>query len=81
MSKVDWAVAESTYVTKHHVSYDFLANLFGVAKSTVVRYAVKESWPEKRHNYTKMRILALEERTLQPPPLMRPARGSQCYRE
>lgn len=65
MSKLDWAVAESTYITKSEASYDWLAQMFGVAKSTIVRRAVKRSWPEKREKYVQKRIDTLEERTLE----------------
>jgi hemerythrin len=65
MSKVDWAVAESTYVTKPEASYDWLAQMFGTAKSTVVRQAVKRNWPKKREEYTEKRIQALEENVLE----------------
>lgn len=65
MTKIDWAVAESTYVTKPEASYDWLAQMFGVAKTTIVRRAVKRAWPKKREQYTEKRINMLEERTLQ----------------
>lgn len=64
MSRIDWAEAEVKYVTKPEASYDWLAQLFGVAKSTVVRRAVKRNWPEKRERYTERRIDELEQRIL-----------------
>ena len=65
MSKLDWAVAESTYITKSEASYDWLAQMFGVAKSTIVRRAVKLEWSQKREQYIRKRIRVLEERTLE----------------
>lgn len=65
MSRVDWVQAEVKYVTKQEVSYDWLAQLFGVAKTTIVRHAVKEEWPKKRKDYIEKRISVLEERTMQ----------------
>jgi len=65
MSKVDWVEAEVKYVTKPEVSYDWLAQLLGTAKSTIVRHAVKEEWPKKRKEYKQKRITVLEERILE----------------
>lgn len=65
MSRIDWAVAEVKYVTKPEASYDWIAKLFNVDKTTVVRHAVRRSWPVKRERYTEKRIEELEKRTLQ----------------
>ena len=65
MSKVDWAQAEVKYVTKPEASYDWLAQLFGVAKTTIVRHAMKEEWPKKRKEYKQKRIDILEQRILE----------------
>ena len=35
MSRIDWAVAEVKYVTKPEASYDWIAKLFNVDKTTV----------------------------------------------
>ena len=65
MSRVDWVEAEVKYVTKPEASYDWLAQLFGVAKTTIVRHAAREEWPKKRKEYTQRRINVLEERILE----------------
>lgn len=65
MSRIDWAEAEVKYVTKPQASYDWLAKLFGVDKTTVVRHAVRHSWTEKREEYTQRRITELERALLE----------------
>jgi len=65
MSKIDWAVAEATYITKSDTSYDTLASLFGTAKTTIVRHARKRDWQAKKERYTERRIDELQRRTLE----------------
>lgn len=65
MGKVDWTLAELTYITNDSVSYTDIAEHFGVAKSTIVRHAVKTGWPEKRREYAERRIAKLEEKTME----------------
>lgn len=64
MSKVDWALAEASYVALETTSYDDIAKRFGVAKSTVVRRAVKYGWYKRRQGYEAQRIGMLEAQTL-----------------
>lgn len=40
MSKVDWAEAEVLYIANPKMSHGRLAKRYGVAKSTITRYAV-----------------------------------------
>lgn len=46
--KVNWYHIEREYITKPRLTYDAIAKHTGVAKSTVVRHAKKESWQQKR---------------------------------
>ncbi len=48
--------AELSYVARPKLSYGAIAKRYKVAKSTVVRHAVKHEWPEKRAKYQKERI-------------------------
>lgn len=65
MGKVDWALAEASYVALKTTSYADIAKKFGVAKSTVVRRAVKYGWKKRREGYEAQRIGILEARTLE----------------
>lgn len=59
MGKVKWDEALALYVTQHNESYEKLAKRYGVAKSTIVRHAVKHDWPLVKDKYHKSRVKRL----------------------
>lgn len=65
MGKIDWPATKVLYVTRDSISYGDIAKKYGVAKSTVVRHATKECWPEKRRKYNERRVRELESRSLE----------------
>lgn len=56
MSKVNWGEALALYVTQHTETYGKLAKRYGVAKSTIVRHAVKHNWQKIRVQYRTDRL-------------------------
>ena len=48
MSKINWLVARNEYVIDESLSYEDIAQKYGVSKSQVVRVADKEQWQELR---------------------------------
>lgn len=59
MGKVNWNEALALYVTQHNESYGKLAKRYKVAKSTIVRHAVRHNWPYLREQYNKKRVKRL----------------------
>ncbi|MFY9228568.1 MAG: hypothetical protein WAO28_04590 [Candidatus Microsaccharimonas sp.] len=65
MTRVNWAELEVVYIVGGKLSYQDLANTYGVAKSTVVRHAKKHSWKDKRQQFNDERIAEVLRRTNQ----------------
>lgn len=51
MSKVNWVNARIRYCADENATYDSVAKMYGVAKSTITRKAAKERWPQLRQEY------------------------------
>ena len=59
MSKVDWTEAEVLYIANPKMSHGRLAKRYGVAKSTITRYAVSHGWQAQRGSWQEKRAKRL----------------------
>ncbi len=53
MSKINWIEARELYVYDERISYQAIADTYGIAKSSVQRHASKNKWQEDRWTFHK----------------------------
>lgn len=62
MSKVNWALARTDYISDEQLSYQDIAGKYSVSKTSVVKKAVKEGWQGLRRETSLKVIQKLPEK-------------------
>lgn len=56
MGRVNWIDARDMYIRDTRNSYSYIAQVYGVSKSTIQAKATKENWPELRRRGVKQAV-------------------------